>query len=367
MTRSCREGACDRPRTGLGLLGAALLLACFGSIAPAEAAGAESEKQQAQNDHDDAAASSKDSRTAGASANAGSASTGLAQKAQAQETPPQELGKQYVPGEWSPLGVILAVAFILLAVTGWWTVIRRNRNSRRERSRISGKLAGRDQVDGQFEALAEAEAGRANRELQRQVNGLERTVESLLRRIAAVEARVGGGVPERSGFAPSAGMDGMTLDRRNDRVELPEDRDTEQADAAPSATVPDEMLTPRGLVRLFNEATKPADHEALAQSVGAQYFTNERSGDLATLLKSEIDRFWLIPLGERQDEALLIPGFSIRKSWQKFRQPVSDHPLAFHFDLLRGEKFTVNKAARLRRDPNGSWQLVEKGEVSGLS
>lgn len=120
------------------------------------------------------------------------------------------------------------------------------------------------------------------------------------------------------------------------------------------------------LAELFNRANKP-DFDALASQYGAESYSNDRRGDLAQLVKDPNDRFWVVPVPGRPDIGLMIPGFTVKKSWAKLRQAESDHPLAYHFELRRGDRLQVIKPAVLRRNSNNFWELQQKGEVVGIS
>ena len=214
-------------------------------------------------------------------------------------------------------------------------------------------------------------------QLRNAMRGLLDEFEQLKRQVDMLRAKIDGNLivePMRSA-AESAYQ---SLDRRDSRVTLPEDerqigvlygssypRESQTAAATNQpSTAPfknDQLLVDR-----YNEAVKPNEISDLADELGAQFYTNERSGDISNLLKSEFDRFWLVPMPDQPDTAWLVPGFTVRKGWQKFRQFASDHPLAHHFDLLQGDKFMLHRAAVVRKDLSGEWQLVSKGEVSGI-
>ncbi len=201
---------------------------------------------------------------------------------------------------------------------------------------------------------------------------------SLQRQVKLLEAKVDGS-PIIGSANSASGSSYPTLDRRDSRVFLPEDE--RQPAPNPSTSYPSDLQTAAALdrppsqamqddqilVSRYNDAVKPNEIADLANDLGAQFYTNERSGDISNLLKSEVDRFWLVPMPGQPDTAWLLPGFTLRKSWQKYRQFVSDHPLAHHFNLLQGDKFIVNRAAVVRKDISGEWLLVLKGEVSGIS
>lgn len=238
--------------------------------------------------------------------------------------------------------------------------------------------SGKTGLDGQRMGLGLGDPGGSIAELTAMVSKLSDDVNRLSKRLLIVEElNHRGGSPDASRMPSKPNDPYPTIDRRADAVVLPEDAYSTTPSQPqgfarqPSAYAPpngesSRSLSAAGLVDRYNETVKPNDLAALAEKVRAEYYTNERSGDISSLLRSEIDRFWLVPQSHQSDTAWLIPGFAVRKAWQKFRQFASDHPLAHHFDLQRGDKFVVNRAAVVRKDTNGEWQLVSKGEVSGI-
>lgn len=209
-----------------------------------------------------------------------------------------------------------------------------------------------------------------------QMTRMETLIDTIDRRLAVIEQRgsVDAVSPAGFGRAQASIANQLTLDRRKNPVTLPEDevssvrQQWSQADASvPPVPAGNPVPTnDQDLARRYNAADSAAEMQGLAEGIRAEYYSNERSGDLSALFKSEVDRFWLVPLSNRPDEALLLPGFALRKAWQKYRQFTSDHPLAYHFDLVPGDRFVLNRAARIARGPDGSWQLVSKGEVGGI-
>lgn len=219
-------------------------------------------------------------------------------------------------------------------------------------------------------------------------------ISDLLRRVLVMEQRItalenGGAsrafraaVPEqqpqpqtRSGYA-SDNPDNY-YDRRSQPQDLPEDNwpVAHRAPLQASHTEPPPAAQPSSgsmqqfaadLAELFNRASKP-DFDALASQYGAESYTNDRRGELAQLIKGDLDRFWVVPVPGRPELALMIPGFTVKKSWAKLRQPETDHPLAYHFDLRRGDRLQVIRPALLRRNSNNFWELQQKGEVVGIS
>lgn len=121
----------------------------------------------------------------------------------------------------------------------------------------------------------------------------------------------------------------------------------------------------RALVDAFNNA-KSSDFDGLREDYGAIAYTNDRTVDISRIYPNESDRFWLVANPANREEALLLPGFTTKKNWQKLRDDVSDHPFAHHFTLTRGEKLIVHRPALLRRDASNEWVLAEKGELGGL-
>lgn len=220
-----------------------------------------------------------------------------------------------------------------------------------------------------------------------EISDLRHKVESMERRLQALEnskgARTEGPavIEPQSKPLPGSGYvfaeEDSYYDRIRERVDLPEDK---PAVAQPSQEKGYSAETPRSpqsdamslqhlaasLVSLFNSANKP-DFDALANRYGAETYTNDRRGDLARLIKDDIDRFWVVPVPGRSEFALMIPGFTVKKSWAKLRQPETDHPLAYHFDLRRGDRLQVMKPAVLRLNTSNVWELYQKGEVVGIS
>lgn len=182
--------------------------------------------------------------------------------------------------------------------------------------------------------------------------------------------------PARKGQSGGA-VDIPTLELWADPVVLPEDDYggdfaqlnpppplSESVQQAPNAA---QDAEDSDMIARYNSADSASEMRLLAEHFRAEYFTNERSGDLSALIKSNVDRFWLVQLPDQPGQALLLPGFDIRKSWQKYRQYTSDHPLAHHFDLIPSDRFMLSRAARLVRSADGSWQLAARGEVCGIT
>ncbi|MFO6430266.1 hypothetical protein ACLBKT_09280 [Erythrobacter sp. W302b] len=221
-------------------------------------------------------------------------------------------------------------------------------------------------------------------------------IDDLLRRVTVMEQRIialenGPAMRPRPASAevpppppqppsqPGYGTDQQDnyYDRRREPQNLPEDgwpaseRTPVQSYNAepPRAKQPGAELAQQfaaDLAEFFNRANKP-DFDALATQYGAESFTNDRRGDLAQLIKDPNDRFWVVPVPGRPEIALMIPGFTVKKSWAKLRQPETDHPLAYHFELRRGDRLQVIKPAVLQRNSNNFWELQQKGEVVGIS
>jgi hypothetical protein len=215
------------------------------------------------------------------------------------------------------------------------------------------------------------QAGQISSKLER----FDADIAAIKGRLAALEKAAN---PEPAWKGQSGGaVDSPTLDRRADPVVLPEDhyggdfaqlttppplRESVQQVPAAAQDAEDSDMIAR-----YNSADSASEMRLLAEHFRAEYFTNERSGDLSALIKSNVDRFWLVQLPDQPGQALLLPGFDIRKSWQKYRQYTSDHPLAHHFDLIRSDRFMLSRAARLVRSADGSWQLAARGEVYGIT
>ena len=222
----------------------------------------------------------------------------------------------------------------------------------------------------------------------------ETVISDLLRRVQVLEQRVtalenGGAVRARSAVPeappssarPPSGYGAETqdnyYDRKREPQDLPEDTwaspqraptpayQAEPQRAAPSRAGSTQQFADE-LAELFNRAGKP-DFDALASRFGAESYTNDRRSDLAQLIKDDLDRFWVVPVPGQPDLALMIPGFTVKKSWAKLRQPETDHPLAYHFELRRGDRLQVIRPAVLRRNSNNFWELEQKGEVVGIS
>ncbi|MBH5323303.1 hypothetical protein [Aurantiacibacter sediminis] len=217
---------------------------------------------------------------------------------------------------------------------------------------------------------------------QRQIEDLRKERDALRKRVQELEAGGHSAANTPASSTSAAAASSNVYDRKNDRVQDPEDPhrgapppperpapQPESRPAEPAARAPTAASAHNAddLVNKFNSTTKPGDFTRLAESVKAQYYTNERSTDITTLIKSDIDRFWVVPDPNNSNEALLLPGFNLKKSWQKYRQEASDHPLAHHFDMQRGDKLSVIRPAVLQRDSNNEWKLKTKGAISGLS
>lgn len=221
----------------------------------------------------------------------------------------------------------------------------------------------------------------------------EAVIEDLLRRMTVMEQRItalenGGAMrarpaspepppPARPQTGYGADQQDNYYDRRREPQDLPEDgwSASQRPPASGQPSAPPRAAQPGpgslqqfadDLAQLFNRANKP-DFDALASQYGAESYTNDRRGDLAQLIKDVNDRFWVVPVPGRPEYALMIPGFTVKKSWAKLRQPETDHPLAHHFELRRGDRLQVIKPAVLRRNSNNFWELEQKGEVVGIS
>ena len=274
---------------------------------------------------------------------------------------------------------LLIVALLAFGIV-LWLVFKRSKESEMPSQRRRGTNPGLDQqvVDSGYGDGARATGGFGSadlHDLNRKFNMIGSRVDQLCDRMERVEQRLralggqGGGLG-----AAQQSLGGSSLDRRSERIHLPEDREPDYRDAPAPRRPPEAQETAasvenfvREVAARFNHAGKPAEHDALAREYHAEYYSNERKGDIATLIKSDVDRFWLIPIPGVAGYAALIPGFAIKKSWQRFRHDTSDHPLVHHFSLTRGDKFTVNAAAIVHQDSNGQWQLERSGEVSMLS
>ncbi len=154
------------------------------------------------------------------------------------------------------------------------------------------------------------------------------------------------GQPPQSYGRPSdnpPGQAGGVYNRRIDRQELPEDN-WPPSQRAPSqnqyAPPPPAPQSERASLQKFSEHL-----DALAAEYKAETYINDRRGDLSVLTKSDSDRFWVIPVPGTPDLALMIPGFTVKKTWLKLRQAETDHPLAHHFELRRGDRLQVIKPA----------------------
>lgn len=197
---------------------------------------------------------------------------------------------------------------------------------------------------------------------------LERKTAALDQRLMKHEA----GRPTARSYGTNPYPPEAVLDRRNGPVKLPEDS-FQRAPVAPPPPIPP-APEPQGqlprtqseLVEAYNRAVKPAEFSALAEAIGAEFYTNERGSDISVIFKSDVDRFWLSTFQDNPNEAILLPGFSVRRSWHTYRNNTPDHPLAHHFDLVQGDEFVLNRPARLIRDTDGNWQLKSKGEVGGV-
>ena len=279
------------------------------------------------------------------------------------------------------LFVFFGVALVVAVIFYIW-LPGRNRSGAgadgRGSNRMTGPGGSSSRRDGFYVPNPDRQTSMEVERLYKSMNMLAEEFEQLKRQVKLLEAKVDGR-PIIESAKSASGSSYPTLDRRDSRVFLPEDE--RRPATNPSTSYPSELKTAAApdrpssqamqndqiLVNRYNDAVKPNEIADLASELGAQFYTNERSGDISNLLKSEVDRFWLVPMPGQPDTAWLLPGFTLRKSWQKYRQFVSDHPLAHHFNLLQGDKFIVNRAAVVRKDVSGEWLLVSKGEVSGIS
>ena len=217
------------------------------------------------------------------------------------------------------------------------------------------------------------------------ISDLNRKIQVIEQRLTALEnggslrgARAAVAEPQprpRSDFSPN--QQDSYYDRKRQPQDLPEDNGSpnQRAPAHDQTSTPPRSSQPStgsvqqfadDLAELFNRANKP-DFDALVSRYGAESYTNDRRGDLAQLIKDVNDRFWVVPVPGRPEIALMIPGFTVKKSWAKLRQPETDHPLAHHFEVRRGDRLQVIRPAFLRRNSNNFWELEQKGEVVGIS
>lgn len=310
--------------------------------------------------------------------------TGLATEFEAREfKPPKTIADRILDllGAslfWIVLAGLVCVLFVV-AFRYWRAPADEAEGQQRRRRTPGGEAAA--QFDDNACAAGATFSGQCDPldEIRGQLGRLGADIDGFKRRLEALE-RAGsqaGSPPGHGRTATGQAAALVTIDRRNDLVAPPEDdRDLYRTQRAPAypygqATQPAAPVTlpanDQDLTRRYNEADSAAEMQKLAELLAAEYFANERSGDLSALIKSDVDRFWLIPLPGLPDEALLLPGFAVRKAWPKYRQFSSDHPLAHHFKLVPGDRFALNRAARLIRTAEGSWQLAEKGEVGGIT
>lgn len=285
--------------------------------------------------------------------------------------------------------IVVLIAFSIVL----WLVFKRSKGSEMPSQRRRGTNPGLDQqvVDSGYGDGVRANGGFGSadpHDLNRKFNMIGSRVDQLCDRMERVEQRLGALGGQGGGLgAAQQSLGGSSLDRRSERIHLPKDSESDyrrapaprrppeaQETAAPPPPSARPEQTSASVAKFvsevaarFNDAGKPAEHAALAREYHADYYSNERKGDIATLIKSDSDRFWIIPIPGVSGYAALIPGFAIKKSWQRYRQDSSDHPLAHHFKLIRGDKFVVHAAAIVSKDSSGQWQLERPGEVSMLS
>ena len=284
---------------------------------------------------------------------------------------------------WMQIGVLFCLVVAGAAVVlGAIALLRRKaRPSEKDEEPTMGYD---NMLPGRRRGLHDDPRDREIEQLKERLILLEQRVATLERRDKAAGAPPPAddpyGQPPQSYRRPSdnpPGQVGGVYNRKSDRQELPEDN-WPPARRAPSpnqyAPPPPAPQSERASLQrlsdqlsdLFNRANK-SDFDALAAEFNAESYTNDRRGDLSVLTKDESDRFWVVPVPGTPDLALMIPGFIVKKSWLKLRQAETDHPLAHHFELCRGDRLQVIKPAVLRRNSNNFWELKEKGVVEGIS
>lgn len=275
--------------------------------------------------------------------------------------------------------IVMVVGGLLALVIGFVAILilRRPRNVNQSQPSKEPDMGYDNRISTQRSLGREEHLGSVISDLLKRVRLLEQKVTALESGGAERAPNTMLDSPRRS--QPNYGADQSEnyYDRRRELQNLPEDdwSTTQRAPANGQPPEPPRTVQPgtgssdqfaNDLAELFNRANKP-DFDALASQYGAESYTNDRRGDLAQLIKDVNDRFWVVPVPGQPDFALMIPGFTVKKSWAKLRQPESDHPLAHHFELRRGERLHVVKPAVLRRNSKNFWELHQKGEVVGIS
>jgi hypothetical protein len=273
--------------------------------------------------------------------------------------------------------VIVVLVFAGLAVfLLWWRWQQKEQNSQDDGRMPRGHFVAK--LDAVASPVATPRQHDPLEVLERKLSLLSEQIQDLQMRTKALESGLQDTGPQSyEGSHIDRGIDQpspIILDRRNTLGPLFEDSAGHRArlDASDFSAEDNQFKTAMpapsleaDLVSIYNEEDSPAGMDRLAKRFEAEFFTNERTSDLSALIKSDVDRFWLVQLPG--DRALLVPGLAVRKAWPKYRQASSDHPLAHHFELVSGDRFVLHRPARLQRDSDGNWQMVERGQVGGVA
>ncbi|MEM1194964.1 MAG: hypothetical protein AAGH57_02575 [Pseudomonadota bacterium] len=122
----------------------------------------------------------------------------------------------------------------------------------------------------------------------------------------------------------------------------------------------------QALISEVNNATKQDRLRGGSTNDRVRTFSSDSINAPHMLFEDATDRFWLLTNPGDPNEAALVPGMTIRNGWGQMMRVTHDHPLGHHFELKRGDSFTVKAAALLRKEKTG-WELVTRGVVSGVS
>ena len=145
---------------------------------------------------------------------------------------------------------------------------------------------------------------------------------------------------------------------------IPADQNARRVPTPAPAPRPEVSLA-QDITLAFNNIANPKDVEDFETHFGTISLSNNRNEDATRIFEDLRARFWLIEDPSHSARAYLIPGADTKKNWHKLKEPKSDHPLGYHFDLRAGDDLRIVRPAVVVPGPDG-WRLEQKGILEGM-